>query len=234
MKALEPLKADGAAGKELAKRLEGLIRTAYFDWEESLENGTLFGHAAGENMALESALASDDLELLKKLHAGKVDLSKRRRGGMNALDVAAMQSSTLCFNWLLTEDLSTEHVIKFGATGLNLEQVESLLAAKAPIPLYGLAHAAGQVKHMDGFERLCLAFCEQNPGQTKKLAAKLKSKGNYELQYAEKMRSGRAGSYRTAEETEEQGHALLKLSQSLAPEGGGWLGRLFKGRKTDN
>lgn len=229
MEALEPLKADGAAGENLANRLEALLRSAYFDWEESLKKGTLFGNAAGENTALESALATDDVELLKKLHAGNVDFSKRRRGGMNALDMAAQQSSTTCFNWLLGKDISPERVIEFGAASLNLEQVESLLRAQAPIPYKALAFAAWQAKYMDAFEQLCLVFCEQKPKMRRKLATELKSSGDGKLDYAKKMRAGRATSYRTAEETEAHGHALLKLSESLKLDDGNWLSRLFNG-----
>jgi|GEM_PF-2770896 len=235
VEAIEPLKSEGTVGKMLAGRLLDLLRATHYDWKARLEAGTLIGDDIGETIALEAALADDDLALIKRLGRGKLDFSKRRRGGMNTLDMAANSRAIECFNWLLEKGVQTDRTFEFSAGQLKLDQVEKLLSLNAPLHFNALAYSASQASHLDAFEHQCRHFSDQNPDMRIKLAEKLRDIAQGEIQYANKMRSGKASSYRSAEETEQHGKALLEIANTLHPlpevsqaKTGNWLSRIFR------
>lgn len=218
--AIDALEAEGEVGSALAQKLHDLIRQTHFDWRARFEDNTLIGDAIGESIALEAILTSDDRSMLADLVEGGIDVSKRRRGGMNALDLAAHLSAKTCFEWLVEQGVPCDRTFHFGASRLDKRQVDQLLDNGASLQLDDIAYSVRSAEHLDAVEKLCSEFCSKNPGQRDQLIQALVAAGNGEIEFAKKMRSGVASSYRTADETEQQGKAILGIARRLSSRAG--------------
>jgi len=230
--AIDPLEADGPAGKALAERLHTLMRGLILNWRAMLAAGTLAGDFAAELTAIEDVLQTDDLETLKALAAGGIDLGLRRRGGMNALDVASQKNASACMAWMLAEGVDPRESLVAGAGQLGLEETKTLLAAlptDTALPIAAVMRALADAD-LPVAQYLCAAFLDRHPEERKALTAALTKWVKSEREWASKMRSGKAGSYRKVEDIEQRADDVEAIILTLREQTGdkpGWLSKLL-------
>jgi len=230
--AIDPLEEDGPEGKALAERLHGLMRSLVVNWRAMLADGTLAGDFAFELAAIEEIMETDDFDALKALAAAGIDLNKRRRGEANALDTAARSNASACLGWLLSEGIDASETLVFGAGSLGLDETEALLTAFPPdtrLPIETVTRALADAD-LPVVKTLVAAFAARQPEESGALTQALGKWVKSEREYAGKMRSGKAGSYRKVEDIEQRADDVEAIILDLGGKRSGapgWLSKLL-------
>lgn len=127
---LNALAAQGAHGHSAADKLKALQRARILDWRAALENGSLKQHEILTKLALEFVAAHDDLLLLQRLDAQRINTLTPLRGSGTVFELAARHGSLKVVNALLDRH-PVRDVLRFGAQRLPVALVERFLAAGA-------------------------------------------------------------------------------------------------------